>query len=870
MIYQLEHLEAEAGVYPATEGFMYLLTTLIRTAGCPSDLGSQWRLRPGCLPYIEFVTNFILPRATGSMKNVTRLPFATVADEYRLVNRALEVIEAILVRYVVPFSVDNFVLDQFKLQYQSLLNVAKKDIGVSLIPEILRDIDSLDSDELRDAIQDFKITHNTNNGNNATAAIAHQAQSFNTSNANQIPLPKSPGFCIMAKLLSFNESSLLNIIHKILYQHGGSNSVHKCGEDMTFKSVAAALFRETPPNIDNSKRGIDCASQKQRNQLDSNSYDASISSLLQSMIKPVHPLLLMSCTERNGSKEVSHSKSATDAILWRERSILLALRILAAAVVREGAFTHLSHNAGLRIVPTLSFKGPIHGSYAHRLLEEDNVYVAKLSSILTKVATATSEQEMLPLITNCVGYNASSLKDCQDIAKVSFCIVSYITQSFPQSQSVRVLCGEDRDCGRLVGAFSQGLLLPTCEGQSSQSIQNAILDLIISNIVTDSSSELNLSPFLNAILELTSDVSYVLNPATSSTAAKCFEVIFRIMQQGANQTTPVLPPSQFLQGQVMRYFGTQGPGTSSILHNISSSFSSDNGDDSDVSKRNNAVLHSLSWILKGLSLEIFILARNQSYYAKTGHESQSLTALLAMLFSQPSPLLLSALFDLPLGKSKNEFLQHSLNSLTPLQDALQGASVPLEGPSDVCARFEVVDLSKLSAYFRTEQENSKEEATLGWATAWNSFVARSCACSHISSAWGDLCRTATIVSRVIESSVTRVSYANTGIVTDILSNILLRLNEPGHFGQLNHRGRAENNIIEPESALPLSVAVLSLTNFLYEELCDQAETSEYAIADEDVSRICTSLESAMCDLSSNDERARILKCSLSQMYQFTY
>ena len=75
------------------------------------------------------------------MKNVTPLPFATVADECRLINRALEVVESIIVRYVVPFSTDDFSFDHFKSQYQEFLSQAKKDIGVSLIPEILRTAD---------------------------------------------------------------------------------------------------------------------------------------------------------------------------------------------------------------------------------------------------------------------------------------------------------------------------------------------------------------------------------------------------------------------------------------------------------------------------------------------------------------------------------------------------------------------------------------------------------------------------------------------------------------------------------------------------------------------------------------------------------
>ena len=99
----MEHVEAIEGSYPATEGLLYLITSLVQTVGCPSDVGSAWRPRPGCTPYIEYVIDFVLPRATGLTNTGKQaLSFATLADKYRLVSRALEVVEAVIVRYIVP------------------------------------------------------------------------------------------------------------------------------------------------------------------------------------------------------------------------------------------------------------------------------------------------------------------------------------------------------------------------------------------------------------------------------------------------------------------------------------------------------------------------------------------------------------------------------------------------------------------------------------------------------------------------------------------------------------------------------------------------------------------------------------------------
>jgi hypothetical protein len=137
------------------------------------------------------------------------------------------------------------------------------------------------------------------------------------------------------------------------------------------------------------------------------------------------------------------------------------------------------------------------------------------------------------LITDFVGYGASSLKDVQAIAKTSFCIVSYISQTLPQSQSIRFLSGNETDGCRLANAFSRGLLLPMGEWKHSPSVQSAILDLMLSNIGIETSSRLNLALVtlgqsgckhncLRAIVEMISNVRFVLNPKTSSSAAKCF------------------------------------------------------------------------------------------------------------------------------------------------------------------------------------------------------------------------------------------------------------------------------------------------------------------------------------------------------------
>ena len=64
----------------------------------PSDLGSSWRPQQGCAPYIEYVTDFLLPRIFQS-ENQSSLYFASPADKFRLISRSLEAVDAVLCGY---------------------------------------------------------------------------------------------------------------------------------------------------------------------------------------------------------------------------------------------------------------------------------------------------------------------------------------------------------------------------------------------------------------------------------------------------------------------------------------------------------------------------------------------------------------------------------------------------------------------------------------------------------------------------------------------------------------------------------------------------------------------------------------------------
>jgi hypothetical protein len=107
----------------------------------------------------------------------------------------------------------------------------------------------------------------------------------------------------------------------------------------------------------------------------------------------------------------------------------------------------------------------------------------------------------------------------------------------------------------------------------------------------------------------------------------------------------------------------------------------------------------------------------------------------------------------------------------------------------------------------------------------------------------------------------------------------VRLNSPeclddiGQYGVLHGAETAlTGGVIDSESALPLSEAALCLTDIISTKLLDPEETSEYIIADEDVTRISAMLDGAILScaqggtgMSYAEERAKILKCALSQI-----
>lgn len=709
-----------------------------------------------------------------------------------------------------------------------------------------------------------------------------------------IPLLKTSGFAILSDLLSSNKSQLYSVLENVLSENNGSNGISTYCDEVNLSSLATSLFRDTPPTLDTAKDGSIYKAKREVNQIDETTCNDSLSKVRQSMIEGLHPLLQLSFHDGR-SKIVGGS--AENAGLWRELSVLLSLRIFCAAAAREESFMQSLKDAKtpLQVVPSLSFVGPIRGSYSHRFRQKQNVIVSRLGQLLTK-STSSSSPDIMPVVTDYVGYCAGSLPGSQSIAKSSFGLISYITHSMPIADASHALVGNDINGMRLAHSFSRGLAMPNSGPEDDVDLRDSILQMILSNILIDSSS-LNLSLILlgltgsrhncfSIVLDCVNDTSFVLDPRTSELAAKCFEIIYRVCDLESHSRTPEvlaqrlrmmdrLRQENFWQHQIVLYLSSRSTVPTSILNEISTSYVLEQGDDMDTSQRDNGVLHGMAWLFKSLSIEFRSLIDR--------HDNRSMTSLksmLALLLDQPHSMLRKALMDLPLGHSSNAFIKDKLQTESLPRNLLKEVSVPMEGSRDVVSGYEVIDVPVLLELCRSQQPDTIGEAA-AWAVAWNSLVHRVCACSHLSSALSDVVRTALICLPVVnrDEEHRADNAVNVRSAMEMLSALLLRLLSPrvasglGQVGILPDSNSA-GEAAEAECAMPLGVATLDLTSILFNS-DKMEEDATYDFDEEVIRRILililggiASCSDSRAGLSSNDGRAAVLSCALTQVLTY--
>jgi hypothetical protein len=309
----MDYIESKKGWYPSTEGFLDLLNSLVSSVGCPSKLGRNWRVRTGCTPYLEYVINFVLPKALGV--NQKTLPFRVSGDQSRLVSRALAVVEAIVIRYNLP---PLSALNNTKGGKSTPLST----LGIqAVVDQVHEGSNEVDAKEIANDFKSMIVSstlHAPNQqlgSNNSTVTPVSNQAFVGSSSVSTVPVPKSPGFTILVELLSSSCGVLLQALKAVLTECGGPDGVFSVLRNQSNKmDMTYALFGSTPPDLNSAKEGVK---------------ENGPTKPLQNLLKPFSPKFQAANIDDH---------YVDNSVLWRETSIASALHILCAAAVREDAF----------------------------------------------------------------------------------------------------------------------------------------------------------------------------------------------------------------------------------------------------------------------------------------------------------------------------------------------------------------------------------------------------------------------------------------------------------------------------------------------------------------------------------------------------
>lgn len=418
----MEFIEASRGVYPSTTGFLRLLRELIRVGGCPADLGRTWRSQPGCSPYISYVIDLVLPRATGTFKGFPEpLPFRCSGDKDRLLSHGFDVVATCLRRYIVP----DFVGGPDPTLDLSLSKIRKTGEALFSIPSLVdRLVLSTTDSEFKTYVNDYVLS--TPTGDVVTSG-APVTQSIMTTG---VPLPKSPGFFILCELLNRSHSSLLEVVGNVL----GEGLRHL--DDVDKYTTALATYGLTPPTISSAKGG---------------------NYALKNLLLPLRTMDHM---------------DVQDAHLSRQRRIVGLLEVLCAAACRENQFSAaLSTCPGsAAIVPIVKFQA--------RPTAPDvrEVQVSLIGQLL-------NDGKNLQSIVELIGYQSDDIHSV-DIVRVSLGFLFYLDetrQTLPRPQPlVRAISRMiDQVSGTCDGQNASSELLQVVNSRVSLSLRSKSAPLLL-------------------------------------------------------------------------------------------------------------------------------------------------------------------------------------------------------------------------------------------------------------------------------------------------------------------------------------------------------------------------------------------------------
>ena len=820
ILYELEHVERRLGYYPSTEGFCQLLAALVGCAGCPVNLGQAWRDRPGCTPYIEYVMNFVLPRASATSDHLGMSPltFRLKADQSRLVSYALELVHAVLVRYSIPSALLKVKGDPESSQ-KGLLGIQ------AVVDQVVVAVN--DEEEAKAFLDDFSnkslLVNKTSAEGAAGSALFGQAAGLSLPNHHSstttgaqaarvaspsIPAPKSPGFVVLADILSSRDGNIFRAISKTLTDTTTLGSFESIQA-----SLAYALYGNTPPTLSSAKLGAA-------------HHETTTKTLPNALLKEILPPISMLNVD---------PFMFEPATAWREHSVAISLSILCAAAVREESFYNVvtAMKEPLKIVPMLKFqKKTAGGASGFRVMD---VQPCRLTSLLF---SAQSSEDLRACMFRFVGYRASSPQMDIEIASLALSIFFFAYQKKLHHQSVRSLCGRGAVGEKsLAKSFAMRLLESSRRPESEQDceIVKVLMELILNDVrhPDTSSSIMELSQILlglptnteegnwtpgqsragssnpvdcfDAILEVVSDRTLALQENTPLVGSLCFELIFRLYDLlGSGDPTALrivlytaerLRSMDFFARNIVLYLGPEEYGGTCMNR-----------------------VHTKSWLLKSLASELRLLVG----FASTSRPESGLVDYLSRFLS-PRPVLCERLLSVLLT-SEPHFLKHFIETLpltkqeidptlpSPEPAVLRLATVQLPGAPAVTSGYQQVDTKKLVQVSKGE---TNREGLVAWANQWNTYSEFGCAAGHATDALklllGSVANCLASLSAKAFSSQSELLSHPSEIVTRILIECLNHLLLQGEKSDLN---RGMDFSIYSGASCNLASAVLLLVRWV--------------------------------------------------------
>lgn len=736
-MYEMEYIESATGCYPSTGGFLRLLHALFSLGGSPGNLGENWRVRCGCTPYIEYVVHLVLPRVTGRFPHLRPLPFRSLEDKSRLTSLALAVVETVVATYAIPAALPTLQEPLEKTVAKSCRdtrNAAREKLGHRALADTVTVTPTVDDVKL--FIDDFRsspagpLADKLGAPQNSTASVATNADQWTTgmsavsrSMAPPVPRAKSPGFALVAEMLS-SSGELFSSIASILVCN---QSIVDEGLDADKIALVFSLFGSTPPKY---------ASAKAKSGL------ASSSPSRQSLLKPLRPGV--------------DSPSYSCAVNLREQCVLGVLRILCGVLSREDllseAMSAVRGNSSM--APVLHFRNKSTGPSRLKVVD------LQLSRVANSLLSLENGNAVLSSVIDFVGYTASSSCVEVDLAAAAVGILFYVGRSqrdfgftcrvsaegscLPARSFARRLLSSSERCGSLADAHLLRLILDRIleDIRIGFRADGSFARIALGLPATSANGAVgfrNLSvpqstkDCFDALLRMLDETQFIVAEESAELASRCFETLFRVCELTQNNE-PALQQAVYATNRLraVRFWNTH---LTRMLSTIRQSELSPLGGGV---LNNQHVVHSIAWILKGAAIELQQLLGKPGWPqgsdalgGSAGPQPQpsQYKDLVSLLFAPPLDFVVNLLQVMPV--EKNAF---DAPGVVPSEAAVRGAKYALPGAHDVVQGYEMINGSKLVELMQISKTGINEQGLLTWANQWNESIARECAAAHLSSA----------------------------------------------------------------------------------------------------------------------------------------